>query len=438
MADQSARAQEPRLTIALGATTTDSSQRLAALASALHEGAPLWRPRPFAEDPPPWAGAFPEVAAWCEGLAPAELDALEAADRLPQGAPPQLRAWRERLDALTALPPLAADDRPTRFTLSTEAARLVPSRKRAQIEAFLGALALGPKRPLRVLDWCGGKGHLGRALGAREHLPVTVLEREATYRDEALRLASRDGVTLDFVVGDALEDRHDLFDDTLLAVGLHACGELGTRLLAHAIADGAHTVALAPCCLHKIPGLVQHGYHPLSAAGRGCDPRLDHGSLRLATADEVVARPGLRRDRRRENAFRLGVDLLLREAGQPTYTPLGTLPHDLVRADFATFARGAAAHTGLPLPTRWDPARAEAAGWRRAHRARAFGLVRSLFRRAIEVWCALDRVAWLEEHGLTVTIGRFAPRAVTPRDIMILASRVAPRRDTAPHDLMNP
>ncbi len=387
---------------------------LAAIAAALREAAALWRPRPFTGDPD-WVATEPAVAAWCTSLSAAEVIAIERAETLPDSAPTLLRDWHQRLAALSALPMLTVStDSPIR--------RLVPARKAAQIASFSDAVAAAlPTRSgaTEVIDWCGGKGHLGRSLGARLGLPVTVLEREAGYADEARTLAEADGVTLRFVAGDALA-RPLTFHDHTLAVGLHACGELGLRLLEHAV-DSVYMVALAPCCLHKIAGLRDHGYRPISHAARAVDPGLDHASLRLATAEEVVARPSLQAQRRRDNAWRLGLDHLLRSAGRDDYTPLGVLPEALKAQTFAAFVDQAQRLHDLRLPTHWSPAEAEANGWHKAERARALGLVRSLFKRAIEVFCALDRAAYLEEHDLAVTLGTFAPRAVTPRNVLLIA-----------------
>lgn len=392
-------------------------KRLVALTAALDEAAALWRPRPFVADPP-WLEAHPEVAAWCESLAIVDVIAIERAEVLPPDAPTLLHAWQARLAELTTL---TVSTGPRASTIE----RRVPERKLAQIDAFIAALDQGPGA-CAVLDWCGGKGHLGRTLGSHLNAPVTVLERNASLADDAMELARAADVALNFVCADALAAPADLFGPDVLAVGLHACGELGTRMLEHAVRDGVHTVALSPCCLHKVRGLREQGYLPLSAIGRAHDPQLDHESLRLATADEVVARASLQAGRRRENAWRLGFDLLARRAGRASYTPLGTITEELTRSDFASFAKALAERYAIALPTIWDPVEAEAAGWQRADRARAIGLVRGLFKRAIEVWCALDRAAFLEEHGLDTTIMRFAPRAITPRNLIIVGRR--PRR----------
>src|SRR5690606_2321953 len=123
-------------------------------------------------------------------LTPDEVLAIERADALPTSAPPILLDWQARLAALTALPMLTA-------STSTESQRLVPARKAAQIAHFTAAVreAMPPLSSVgSIVDWCGGKGHLGRTLGRQLGLPVTVLEREAGYADEARALAERDHV----------------------------------------------------------------------------------------------------------------------------------------------------------------------------------------------------------------------------------------------------
>ena len=138
----------------------------------------------------------------------------------------------------------------------------------------------------------------------------------------------------------------------------------------------------------------------------------------------MVARDRLRRGRRRENAWRLGFDLLHREAtGVDAYTPLGVLPPEVLERPFAEFARCLASDRGLALPAVWEPARAEAAGWERARRARALGLVRGLFRRTIELHLVLDRAQFLVEAGYGVEVVTFCARAVSPRNLLVIGRR---------------
>ncbi len=419
----------------------DLRTRIVALAEALAESAWLWRPRPFATATPPWAEREPGLVAFCLGLDDATLFRLEEGAALPTTAPAVLCQWRDRLAALTAVPSSIVGEREGAIQNPPQSGPLrdwrwmIPGRKLRQIECFIDALrAAGDTgsnpthAATHILDWCGGKGHLGRSLGHALGLPVAVLEYEPTYADECSALARRIDLPIVFENLDALGPEAAALASRLpastLAVGLHACGALGERLLALSATHRWPTVVHSPCCLHKVPGLKTGRYQPLSSTVASAiattDLVLDHSALRLATSDETVARPALRQSRRKENAWRLAIDLLLQEAaGHDHYTPLGTLPADLLRGDFATFAREAAALRGLSLPVGFSPELALERGFERANRARRFGLVRSFFRRAIELFVALDRAAFLAENGYRVTVTTFADRSDTPRNLMV-------------------
>jgi len=392
---------------------------LATLGQHLSAHVTWWRPRPFVLGGAlPWAEASPEAARWLEGLAHAHIDRIEERGALPDDAPAVLRvlegATREAVAG--ALEAARGEERASSSggaALDRREAAYVPGRKRAQIEGIAALVA--PEGP--IVDWCGGKGHLGRTLAARARLPVTVVEREAGYADEARALAARLGVALALDPIDALDaaaEQH--LGPGVWGVGLHACGALGVRLLEAGARRGADALALAPCCLHK------DVWRAMSEVGRQTDPGLDHSALRLATSDEVVAPPRLRAARRRENAWRLGLDLLVREAsGRDEYTPLGTLPAELLRAPLSDFCRQVAALRGLTLPPSWDADAVERAAHERALQARALGLARGIFRRAIEVWVALDRARFLEERGYGVVVRAFCERRATPRNLVVIA-----------------
>ncbi|MFB1029276.1 MAG: hypothetical protein QMC09_06295 [Thauera sp.] len=77
----------------------------------------------------------------------------------------------------------------------------------------------------------------------------------------------------------------------------------------------------------------------------------------------------------------------------------------------------------MRLPTAVDWADWEAVGERRRDEVRRLELVRHAFRRALEVWLALDLVLGFEARGFTARIGTFCERALTPRNLLVLASR---------------
>ncbi len=77
----------------------------------------------------------------------------------------------------------------------------IPGRKQQQIEAF--ARAARPEGR-SVIDWCGGKGHLGRLLALEWALPVHTLEIDAALCADGKGLAGKLAVDQHFWPRDAL------------------------------------------------------------------------------------------------------------------------------------------------------------------------------------------------------------------------------------------
>ncbi|MFO0750762.1 MAG: methyltransferase [Myxococcota bacterium] len=174
---------------------------------------------------------------------------------------------------------------------------------------------------------------------------MTVVELVADYADEARALAAKLEVPLAFVAADVLSGSADAtLGPGVHAVALHACGALGTRLVEVGAERGVAALSLAPCCLHKGP------WRALSAAGRAADPGLDHSALRLATSDEVVAPPRLRRAAPWRRLPARARSAAARGQRARRVHPLRTLPHELAPHAFAAWCRAAAELRGLELP----------------------------------------------------------------------------------------
>jgi hypothetical protein len=268
------------------------------------------------------------------------------------------------------------------------------------------------------IDWCAGKGHLGTLVGQTFSQPVHCLERDSSLVERGNALSSHSDLT--FYRRDVLhDDVSPFFSDRTGIVALHACGYLNARLFTLAATARPAFLAVVPCCYQRIDGMH---FTPLSRAGAATGLHFTRHQLRLPALDEVKSTAEKRDFRKREMAFRQGVDLLLREASQQnTYTPLGQIPRRLTRGDFQGFARFSFARAGHPLPQDVDWKLAEKQGWERQHLVSALSISRQLFRRVIEMWLFLDRVAFLEENGYAVSFGTFCPREVTPRNLMLLA-----------------
>ncbi|MBL8435598.1 MAG: methyltransferase [Zoogloea sp.] len=386
-------------------------ERFLELQAALKTHEALWRPSPFYMRRPPWCEAWPALAEAALALGD---DALErfVAD------PDACRAWlvpllpvAARLGELCDLAPLPRRALPP---LGRHFDWHIPGRKREQIEAF-AAHGAAPRAPL--LEWCAGKGHLGRRLALSDGLPVSSLEIDPALCADAEHLATRAGVAQTVLCADALApgSRDHVRGRAVLA--LHACGELHRSLVRSAAADGASAYRIAPCCYYRG---AQDGYRPVS---RDADLHLDGGALRLAVTETVTAPRRIQLKLARDQAWKLGFVALRNALQGEAIRPFKPVPGAWQGDSFADYCRLLAGREGLALPDTVDWAEWEAAGERRRGEVRRLELVRHAFRRALEVWLVMDLTLGLEEAGFDVVVGTFCDRALTPRNLMVLAER---------------
>lgn len=110
------------------------------------------------------------------------------------------------------------------------------------------------KRPVTLLDAAAGKSYVGLLaaeflLSGRANATVLLLERERS-RIAQSRLAServRSAARFEFLEGEV--GRTELWPKhATLVVGLHACGSASDDVMDSAIASGARSLLLAPCC----------------------------------------------------------------------------------------------------------------------------------------------------------------------------------------------
>ena len=394
-------------------------ERFEALTAFLIAHREVWTPRPFVEQPVSWEASHPAVGAWLRRRTLDELEALEADIHSPlEGAPVELERWRAQSRALSSLSLL---DLAPVDALSQPALRFrVPQRKWRQIEAFAAAVddACGGHRG-RIVDWCAGKGHLGRALSVAHGVTTTVVERREDLFASGQKLARRAGASCDFVAADALApETVSVLEGCGLAVSMHACGALTDSLLRGVCQHRVPVSVSALCCYHFLGR--EETYTPLSARGQRSGLALTPTLLRLPIFDEVVARPRERLARRREMAFRAGLSLLMKEiTGVDRYYSPGNLSPALLKGSFVDFCQRLLARDGVRSPTGVSIAAFEAPGQAYAIRARLLGMARAVFRRPLELWLVLDRALFLQESGRRVALSRFCIREVTPRNLLL-------------------
>ncbi|MFO2466134.1 SAM-dependent methyltransferase [Pseudomonas sp. 15FMM2] len=404
-----ARDADPRLT---GAQLLARFQALDAFLIK-HEG--LWRPRPFTQRHLPWESLHPELAQWLRQRS--LMDAENSHNRPHElQAPAPFAQWAAQSVALSAvdkLPSVALHPAPARLNVD------VPGRKWQQIEAFGAALPFTDSTR-HWLDWCAGKGHLGRRLlqpGQR----LTCLEYDPALVKAGRTLSEHHRLPADHCQQDVMaDDAGQRLTSEHTPVALHACGDLHVRLLQLASAAGCQQLAVAPCCYNRISAKQ---YQPLSAAASSSRLRLSVEDLGLPLSETVTAGARVRQQRDTSMARRLGFDLLQRQLRQSDdYLPTPSLPSDWLNKPFAEYCRELAALKGL-ITGEHDWAALEQQGWQRLAQVRNLELVRGLFRRPLELWLVLDRALFLEQNGYTVQVGRFCETALTPRNLMMVAKR---------------
>lgn len=398
-------------------TGEDLLARFTALDTFLTTHQALWKPRPFTHLHLPWEASCPELASWLRGrsLEEAENAHNNPAELLDAPEPfASLAALSLELSAVGELPAHSLEAAGHRLNVD------VPGRKWQQIEAFASRLSFAAQ-PKHWLDWCSGKGHLGRRLlGADQQL--TCLEYDPALVASGQALSQRHQLHALHVEQDVLAANTALLlNAEHTPVALHACGDLHVRLMQLASAAGCRQLAIAPCCYNRIN---RAEYQALSSAGSHSALQLSLEDLSLPMSETVTAGARVRRQRDTSMARRLAFDLLQRQVrGTDEYLPTPSLPSAWLDKPFADYCCDLAALKELSTIGSPDWVALEAAGWQRLAEVRNLELLRGLFRRPLELWLNLDRALFLTEQGYVVRLGTFCEAPLTPRNFLLLAER---------------
>ena len=319
------------------------------------------------------------------------------------------------LSKLTSLPFVEKQRTELPFWLSNG----IKGRKLLQLQDFVSRLNNG-EQP--VLEWCAGKGHLGRILAHQGAKHVQSVELQANLCEQGQHSAKQQGLNMNFRCADVLQDDTDeCFTQQQHAVALHACGRLHQVFMQQAIKAECDKISLSPCCYHLF---TEPAYQAMSIEGKQSALQLTHSDMKLALQETVTAPNRVAKVRQTEVTWRLGFDELRRDVtGVEQYISVPSINKQIFSGEFAEFCQWAAEIKQVELPTQCDYSHYLALGEQRKKVTDRIELVRHIFRRAIELWLILDRALYLQQAGYEVHLSEFCEKSLTPRNILIQAHK---------------
>ncbi|MEZ8946699.1 MULTISPECIES: methyltransferase [unclassified Vibrio] len=390
--------------------------RFKILDSFLLEHQIYWRSEPFhlcRTHQTPWRNVNRPLVDWLEGLSIQRIQTLKEQ--------PQLLA-----DELTLfLPQLYAVNQNIQFERATLAGLKlargtgdgIPGRKLQQIVS-MGEAVLENHYGKEWLEWCSGKGFLGRILSQQSDQKVTSFEWQQSLCESGQKIADDQKLAMDFVQGDAFSDKaDDVFNSYQHAVALHACGDLHVELVKKSVSHGLPAVTISPCCYHLIR---DENYQAMSSIAKSSALTLSKSDLRIPLQETVTGGERVKRHRQLEMSYRLGFSQLLKaELNIDEYIPVPSIKKSELAEGFESFCRWASEVKELSLGSDIDfdsyLIQGEALFWE----MEKLSLVQQVFRRPLEIWLALDRAIYLQEQGYEATIEEFCERSITPRNLLI-------------------
>lgn len=424
-------------------SNNEYAQRFELLSQLLFALNPLWQSVAFECKDLPWQQAYPQLANAVNGLEDDEIDAIDAdPKRLFECLLPSLKAdlAQSGQDEIVSLLVLLDCDFPQLASLSSSLETIadmdcelshfsahIKGRKWQQITGFTQACFASAPKGLPVLEWCAGKGHLGRLVAKTQGVSVTSLEWQQGLCEQGQSFADKWQLPQQFICADAFKEidpKNSPIKAQQHAIALHACGDLHVRLLQLARQANTQGISISPCCYHLIQS--EH-YQPLSQlaqtmASQGKGLNLSRHHLQLPLQHSVIANQKKQLRRHQEVLWRLSFDSLQRDiSGQDCYLPIPSLKQSQLSGTFAAFCHWAAEQKGLTLPEGLNFEMYIELGLQRRKLTLRLDLVSHLFRSALETWLLLDRACFLQEGGYRVSVSKFCSNSITPRNGFIQA-----------------
>ncbi|MCF2901520.1 methyltransferase [Pseudoalteromonas sp. SYSU M81236] len=388
------------------------AQQFAALDTLLFSTRQYWQCTAFDYDAIPW----PELSSLLWALDDQQVSELDSDQNALYAYFAKAIKGLDELQSLCELPTTQQTRDEFPFWISNG----IKGRKFEQLQDFVAAISQ-QKSQYPVLEWCAGKGHLGRMLAFNGAPSIHSIELQAHLCEQGQHSANQQQLPMQFSQANVLtDDVTEYFKEQQHAVALHACGRLHQTFMQQASDAKTQQISFSPCCYHLF---TDNDYQAMSEPAKQSQLALTHRDLKLALQETVTAPSRVDKVRKTEVEWRLGFDALRKSiTAEQHYVSVPSVNKAIFSDSFKSFCLWAAEKKSLSLPEDIDYHEFLAIGKQRKRVTERVELVRHVFRRAIEVWLVLDRALYLQQQGYQVTVSTFCEKQLTPRNILIQAN----------------
>jgi len=378
----------------------------------------FWKFEAFHHGDYPWRSSHPALSEFLDGLSDLELQHYQQNPALLQvKLSPFIESLRQLDDPLFNVDALCITDTEVPFWLTTG----IKGRKWSQISAF--AQQVNNQQP--IVEWCAGKGHLGRLISWQQQLPVTSVEWQQKLCDLGTQLSEKMQLQQTFKQADVLQGEADgCIHTDCHAIALHACGDLHLHLIELAKKERPKQLTISPCCYHLTEQAI---YQACSGQGKASALRINKQELKLAVSKQATSGARQARLGEQEVLWRLAFDELQKHfLKTEDYLPLPSFPKTLLSASFNDFVGWAKDEKSLTFaqPDALQPFLDLAK--ERLKKVRRMELLSQFFVRPLELWLVYDRALALQESGYQVQLSTFCEPQITPRNLLIQATMNRP------------
>ncbi|MDN2664477.1 methyltransferase [Psychromonas sp. 14N.309.X.WAT.B.A12] len=299
----------------------------------------------------------------------------------------------------------------------------IKGRKWTQIDQFSEHI----DDQLPVLEWCAGKGHLGRLIHYKQHSSISAVEWNIDLCIQGRDIAKQYAIPQTFHHANVLLGEADsLLKPAQHVVALHACGDLHSHLINVAGQCGTAKLTISPCCYHLMEDQYYqaHSHHALHTSHLLSEVKLSKQDLKLAVSQQSTSGSRQTQLNDQEVWWRLSFDCLQKTMGNTQqYMNVPSFPKTLLSQNFAEFVKWVMLCKNLSFHLPEDLSGFLIQGRERFEKLRRGELVSQYFRRPLELWLVYDRALRLQELGYQVQVSTFCQAQVTPRNLLIQASR---------------